>query len=780
MSEQNKLMPHTPKPKFNFTTAETYQRRHQRQKAPKFNLSLFMYGALYRKLNQWESCWILHHNPLEDSDATYLSFANPNYHFEDRLNSNLSNNNNNNNSQDENVNSENDKNLTLTDTKVTLNRKKYANMDLSDMGIITSPVKLLSPDKTFILDKLNSPDSDENSDDETYGRRHFDETDDLLEGSEIKEDDEVTCYTNIPAKPKGFMGYYSLLEAKARERQTTQIDSPDSPDDGLDVVEDEETPLEEKPPEEKFEESTMINSPDSNDSGIQSDARSDDGVSHVSGPVHEDDLEVDKPRKDSSEEEASTEESGTSESEESSSEILPPGWEKCEDDDGAYYWHIKSGTIQRDPPSPLTPEQTTLRSISIASESSTLGTSSSIPSTPTSITSNTEEHLQEFEGHALQYAAKSLQSLCSPLERKEGLPDELTEKPIRFAVRSLGWVGIAEEDLTPERSSKAVNKCIVDLSLGRNDINDVVGRWGDGKDLFMDLDSTSLRLLDTQDFSLLNCQPIHSIRVWGVGRDNGRDFAYVARDKMSRRHMCHVFRCDTPARQIANTLRDICKKIMVERTAMQRLSRPTDLPNLEKTNQPNGQKLSFQSLYSNASFPTPMEEPKKNIRCHYLGQMEVGRATGTTDSTRRMDTLNEAIERAYRKVPPERWLFVNVAIAPSTLTISEHGRPENKIDECRVRFLSFMGIAMNNVKLCAFIMHNAQDDFYAHVFHCEPSAGPLCKTIEAACKLRYQKCLDAHPQTPKTPSQGGKNIGSTLKNGMQSVLGSIAQLTSPK
>lgn len=38
---------------------------------------------------------------------------------------------------------------------------------------------------------------------------------------------------------------------------------------------------------------------------------------------------------------------------------------------------------------------------------------------------------------------------------------------------------IAEEDLTPERSSKAVNKCIVDLSLGRNDLIDNVGRWGD-------------------------------------------------------------------------------------------------------------------------------------------------------------------------------------------------------------------------------------------------------------------------------------------------------------
>lgn len=29
---------------------------------------------------------------------------------------------------------------------------------------------------------------------------------------------------------------------------------------------------------------------------------------------------------------------------------LPPGWEKHEDNGGPYYWHIKSGTIQREPP----------------------------------------------------------------------------------------------------------------------------------------------------------------------------------------------------------------------------------------------------------------------------------------------------------------------------------------------------------------------------------------------------------------------------------------------
>lgn len=92
-----------------------------------------------------------------------------------------------------------------------------------------------------------------------------------------------------------------------------------------------------------------------------------------------------------------------------------------------------------------------------------------------------------------------------------------------------------------------------------------------------------------------------------------RDFAYVARDRLTRIHMCHVFRCDTAARTIANTLRlvcafrsmiqwfikqifhfwkfhrDICKRIMIERSLQldsngmntngaRCATRPTDLP----------------------------------------------------------------------------------------------------------------------------------------------------------------------------------------------------------
>jgi amyloid beta (A4) precursor protein-binding family B protein 2 (Fe65-like) len=76
-------------------------------------------------------------------------------------------------------------------------------------------------------------------------------------------------------------------------------------------------------------------------------------------------------------------------------------------------------------------------------------------------------------------------------------------------------------------------------------------------------------------------------------------------------------------------------------------------------------------------FPTPMEEPRKVIRCHYLGAHEVVRPTG-------MDIINEAIDWMYYRVPPEKWTFVNVGIAPSTIIISEHG-----VNIIRTCFLSF-------------------------------------------------------------------------------------------
>lgn len=74
-------------------------------------------------------------------------------------------------------------------------------------------------------------------------------------------------------------------------------------------------------------------------------------------------------------------------------------------------------------------------------------------------------------------------------------------------------------------------------------------------------------------------------------------------------------------------------------------------------------------------------------------------------------------------------------IRKQTIFYSYKFQDDKLITECRVRYLSFLGIG-RNVKQCAFIMHTAQDLFIAHVFNCEPSSGALCKTIEAACKVR--------------------------------------------
>lgn len=48
-----------------------------------------------------------------------------------------------------------------------------------------------------------------------------------------------------------------------------------------------------------------------------------------------------------------------------------------------------------------------------------------------------------------------------------------------------------------------------------------------GKDLFMDLDEGALKLIDPENLTVLNTQPIHTIRVWGVGRDNGRYVVFI-------------------------------------------------------------------------------------------------------------------------------------------------------------------------------------------------------------------------------------------------------------
>lgn len=61
------------------------------------------------------------------------------------------------------------------------------------------------------------------------------------------------------------------------------------------------------------------------------------------------------------------------------------------------------------------------------------------------------------------------------------LRDRLSFLPTHqcFAVRSLGWVEVPEEDLVPGKSSIAVNNCIQQLAQTRRRSQPPDGAWGE-------------------------------------------------------------------------------------------------------------------------------------------------------------------------------------------------------------------------------------------------------------------------------------------------------------
>ncbi|KAM6136688.1 LOW QUALITY PROTEIN: amyloid beta precursor protein binding family B member 2 [Phoenicopterus ruber ruber] len=457
---------------------------------------------------------------------------------------------------------------------------------------------------------------------------------------------------------------------------------------------------------------------------------------------------------------------------------FPPGW-KINDIAGIYYWHIPTGTTQwQRPVSTPTDLQ--------GSRKGSLG--SITPSTPETekqpwsdfavlnggkinsdiwkdlhaATVNPDPSLKEFEGATLRYASLKLRN--GPQSDDDDSCSINSDPEAKcFAVRSLGWVEMAEEDLAPGKSSVAVNNCIRQLSYCKNDIRDTVGIWGEGKDMYLILENDMLNLIDPMDRTVLHSQPIVSIRVWGVGRDNGRDFAYVARDKDTRILKCHVFRCDTPAKAIATSLHEICSKIMAERKNAKAMA-CSSLQ--ERTNVTLDVPLQV-------DFPTPKTELVQKFHVQYLGMLPVAKPVG-------MDTLNSAIESLMASSSKEDWMPVTMNVADATVTVINERNEEEIMVECRVRFLSFMGVG-KDVHTFAFIMDTGNQHFECHVFWCEPNAGNVSEAVQAACMLRYQKCLVARPPSqkvrpPPPPADSvTRRVTTNVKRGVLSLIDTLKQ-----
>ncbi|XP_041881349.1 amyloid-beta A4 precursor protein-binding family B member 3-like [Corvus kubaryi] len=312
---------------------------------------------------------------------------------------------------------------------------------------------------------------------------------------------------------------------------------------------------------------------------------------------------------------------------------LPPGWRKICDSLGTYYWHVPTGTTQWQHPACTTS-----------------------PGGHTE--ADGEETLQgrECQAPAAKHSAKDrpIPSPMASLSRRHSLSwhgDDFQHSAEPgskcFAVRSLGWVEIPEEDLAPGKSSIAVNNCIQQLSNSKGQSS--AENQGEGQDLVMILKKDTMSLVDPLDRSLIHRQPILNIRVWGVGCNNGRDrdFAFVASDKDTCVLKCHVFHCNVPAKGIAKALHEMCSKIVAERAvASSRLPRAATL-----------EPISAEDLPLQVDILEAVRQSMQTYEALYIGSLPVPRAMG-------MDVLNEAIEKLTRRPGRENW-------TPSLIYVSD-------------------------------------------------------------------------------------------------------------
>lgn len=621
-------------------------------------------------------------------------------------------------------------------------------------------------------------------------------TSEKLEGKEPCAQEPVGCEI-VPSQPrrtKSFLNYYADLETSAREleqnlgshqglgEEKAQLDQGQAPaiiGNGDLLLQKPNKP---QASPEDGQVATVSSSPETKKDHPKTGAKTDCALHRIQNLAPSDEESSWTTLSHDSASPSSPDEAADIWSDQSfhTDPDLPPGWKRISDIAGTYYWHIPTGTTQWERPV----------SIPADLQGSRKGSLSSVTPSPTpenekqpwsdfavlnggkinsdiwkdlhAATVNPDPSLKEFEGATLRYASLKLRN-APHADDDDSCSINSDPEAKCFAVRSLGWVEMAEEDLAPGKSSVAVNNCIRQLSYCKNDIRDTVGIWGEGKDMYLTLENDVLSLVDPMDRTVLHSQPIVSIRVWGVGRDNGRDFAYVARDKDTRILKCHVFRCDTPAKAIATSLHEICSKIMAERKNAKALA----CSSLQERTNGN------LDVPLQVDFPTPKTELVQRFHVRYLGVLPVRRPAG-------MDTLNSAIESLMTSSNKEDWPSVNMNVADATVTVISEQNEEEVLVECRVRFLSFMGVG-KDIHTFAFIMDTGSQRFECHVFWCEPNAANVSEAVQAACMLRYQKCLVARPPSqkvrpPPPPADSvTRRVTTNVKRGVLSLIDTLKQ-----
>ncbi|KAH1185443.1 hypothetical protein KIL84_018192 [Mauremys mutica] len=352
---------------------------------------------------------------------------------------------------------------------------------------------------------------------------------------------------------------------------------------------------------------------------------------------------------------------------------LPAGWVRVQDASGTYYWHIPTGTTQWEPPADLgqgeggcgpdrdsqgnTPTEEQQLTWTGFVEAERLAEAEGWKDVP-SEEGTPELGQQDLEQPTLHLA---LLSLSAPKAKEQTLQLGSPLGSKSFPVRSLGWVEMSEEELAPGKSSAAVNSCIRQLA-GRG--APPLGGWDQGRAMLLLLDRETLRLVEPVERTLLHAQPVASIRVWGVGRDDGRDFAYVARDPLTQMLKCHIFRCETPAKRIATSLQAVCSQMLEQRQSSRALVSSLALE------QAGMVEIPFQ-----VEFPAPRTELVQRFQVSYLGSAPVARPVG-------MDVINAALDSALAAPSRDHWTPSHVHVAPATLSVTHAQVPWGVLAPC--------------------------------------------------------------------------------------------------
>ncbi|XP_017489115.1 PREDICTED: amyloid beta A4 precursor protein-binding family B member 2-like [Rhagoletis zephyria] len=440
---------------------------------------------------------------------------------------------------------------------------------------------------------------------------------------------------------------------------------------------------------------------------------------------------------------------------------LPDGWERHEDELGSYFWHIPTGTIQREKPFLDTIDKSMIRSDSLVfldksainvdyNPADLIEEEDESKTAAGSVGKDQNDEEEDVERKALISKKKVIANLrlTFPTDDEEDPTDTEDEDPERlsFVVHSLGWLDVDESQINSQTGSMVIRRCIQQLSRKAESVR----CWGpdDTQSLILRLGGEKICLLDPTTETVLSIQLIREVRMWAVDEQNY--FAYVVKERASGAVAghpksskvtggsilkCHVFHCDdngtansSSAQRIALYLKDAL--IRIKNKALRNkahATRPSKLPfGSSAKNRAERDLNSFE-------FPTPIEEPRKTIPAMYIGLVPVNKPMG-------VEVLNMAIEEIVSSLKlslsdendeTELMRHVYVHISPSNIVVECQDTGATLV-ECRVRYLSFLGISLDNVKRCGFIMQVDDSQFVAHCFQAEPSAGALCKTIEAA------------------------------------------------